>query len=266
MFHYILEYCILLCNHSINTLIVPFVFCVFSTLHWLLAATAGTLMFLFVTLFLSYTVAFVIMVHNHGWPRSRCGFYNWLCSHYEHWYHSPLRYFLRNVWELFKVTHDLHQPLSLKCKPLDEGNEISLMFGSTIVKAHTNNSINLFTMAESLHVPHVIALQTTTILYTRHPQHFTDVLVKAMPAQPLDDDRVAAAATSASAAPTQLHSSSTEPTQLPIPETAPTQLPTAVTTPTANPQPATPPTKKRPAATGGKPGNAKRGKGGARSS
>lgn len=235
MFHYILEYCILLCYHSINTLIVPFVFCVFSTLHWLLAATAGTLMFLFVTLFLSYAVAFVIMVYNHGWPRPRFGFSSWLYSHFDYWYSSPMRFFLRNVWELFKITHDLHKPLSLKCKPLDGGNEISLKFDETIVKAHTSNVTNTFTMAESLHVPHIMAMQTTTILYTRHPQFSEDVLVKAMPTQPLEDDQVVATHTAA---------------------------PTA---PTANPQPATPPTKKRPAATGGKPGNAKRSKAGARS-
>ena len=190
-------------------------------------------MFLFVTLFLSYAVAFAIMVYNHGWPRSHCGFYNWLCSHYEHWYHSPLRYFLRNVWELFKVTHDLQKPLSLKCKPLDEGNEISLKFDETIVKAHTSNVTNTFTMAESLHVPHIMALQTTTILYTRHPQFSEDVLVKAMPAQPLEDDQVAATHTAA---------------------------PTAPTAPTANPHPATPNLKKRPATTGGRQGGAKRGK------
>jgi hypothetical protein len=52
--------------------------CAFSTLHWLLASTARTLMFLFVTLFLSYAVAFAIMVHNNGWPRPLYGIYSWL--------------------------------------------------------------------------------------------------------------------------------------------------------------------------------------------
>ena len=100
-------------------------------------------------------------------------------------------------------------------------------------------------MAESLHVQHVMALQTTTILYTRHPQHYEDVLVKAMPAQPLEDDRGAAAQTSVSL--------------------APTQLPFSVTAPTADPQPATPNPKKRAASTGGRQGGAKRAKAGVRS-
>lgn len=85
-------------------------------------------------------------------------------------------------------------------------------------------------MAESLHVPHIMAMQTTTILYTRHPQFSEDVLVKAMPTQPLEDDQVAATHTA---------------------------VPTA---PTANQQPATPNLKKRAATTGARQGGAKRAK------
>jgi len=263
MFHYILEYCILLCYHSINTLIVPFVSGVFSTLHWLLAATAGTLMFLFVTLFLSYTVAFVIMVYSHGWPRSRFGLYNWFKFHYDSWKLSPMRCFLRNVWELFKITHDLHKPLSLKCRPLYKGSEISLEFDDTIVKGHTSNVTDNFTRVETLHVPLVMTTQATTILYTRQLQGDDDVLIKAIPVQPRQDDQVA---TAPNPAPTLQISAPTVPTTPTSVSTAPhtpTSAPQEPTAPTANTQPATPNPKKRAAANGGRPGGAKRGKGGA---
>ena len=188
MFHYILEYCILLCYHSINTLIVPAVSCVFSTLHWLLAATAGTLMFLFVTLFLSYAVAFAIMVYNHGWPEPRFGLWYWFKFHFTSWRFSSMHHFLCNVWELFKLSHDLYMPISVKCRRLDKGSEISLNMNDTIVKAHTDRESTYFLFAETSYVSSIMALKTKTILYT-DDQRFNDpVLVKEMPKEPLRDD------------------------------------------------------------------------------
>lgn len=260
MFHYILEYCILLCYHSINTLIVPAVSCAFSTLHWLLAATAGTLMFLFVTLFLSYAVAFAIMVHNHGWPRPRFGLYNWFRFHYNHWKSSPMHYFLLNVWELFKFTHNLYLPFSVKCK----SHEISFEMNTTVVKTHIDSESNYFSTVETSYVPEITALQTMTVFYTGDPQFNQPVLVREMPNKPRQDGQVATAPTSA---PTTQNSAPTVPTTPNSVSTAPpTPTPTlqAPTAPTADPQPATPNPKKRTGTTGGRQGGAKRAKAGAR--
>jgi len=224
MFHYLLEYCIRLCYHSVSTLALPIITSAVSALIWLWAAVSGTLMFLMVSLALAYAVAFAALVYNHGWPRPQFGIHSWVRTHCRQWDNSPMRYFLCNVWELFKITHDLHKPLSVQCRHSEGGSEISLKYDQTIVKAHTSNVTNNFTMAESEHVSHIKAMKTTTILYTRHPQFDGSVLAKEMPTAPLNDDQD---------------------------EVAP---------PAAEPAP----TKKRPAPASAKPGPAKRGKKGAR--
>lgn len=184
MFHYILEYCILLCHHSISTLIVPVILRVLSALHWLIAATSGTLMFLLLSLALAYAVAFAVMVHHHGWPRPRFGLHAWFYAHYMNWRYSPVRYFLRNTWELYKITHDLHAPLSLQCsRSADDEKIISLKLDNSIVRAETHPEGFMFLKAHTSNVEVVEATQAVKVHYSKH-QFARSIIVEALPEPP----------------------------------------------------------------------------------
>lgn len=146
---------------------------------------------------------------------------------------------------------------------MDKGSEISLNMNDTVVKAHTDIETNYFSFAETSYVSSIMALKTKTILYTDDLRFNQPVLVKEMPKEPLRDDHVATAPTSAPTTQNSAPTVPTTPTSVSTAPPTPVSLPQAPTAPTANPQPTTPSTKKRAAATGGKPGNAKRGKAGA---